>query len=156
MGKGVNKVMLLGHVGSAPEIRATKNGTAVANFSVATTEREKDARGNWADKAEWHRLVALWRVAEIVRDYVKKGTQLFIEGKLQTRSWEDRQSQKRMYSTEILVLELTLLGGGGNGSGRQTSSSNDSTGVVKDYGFGAAPGGADAGEFEAGDDDVPF
>ena len=82
MAKGVNKALLLGHVGKDPEIRSTAGGTIVASFSLATSDRQKDSQGNWADKAEWHNLVAFNRTAEIVRDYVKKGTQIFVEGKL--------------------------------------------------------------------------
>ena len=81
MAKGVNKVLLLGNVGKDPEIRATAGGMTIASFTLATADRAKDAQGNWADKTEWHNLVAFQRTAEVVRDYVKKGTQLFIEGK---------------------------------------------------------------------------
>ena len=85
MAKGVNKVILLGNVGKDPEIRSTAGGTMVATFSLATADRQKDQQGNWQDKTEWHNLVAYGRTAEIIRDYVKKGKELFIEGKLQTR-----------------------------------------------------------------------
>jgi len=84
--KGTNKALLLGHVGKDPEIRSTAGGMTIASFSLATTDRQKDSQGNWQDKAEWHSLVAFSRTAEVVRDYVKKGTQLFIEGKIQTRT----------------------------------------------------------------------
>ena len=94
MAKGVNKVFLLGNVGKDPEIRSTAGGMTVASFSLATADRQKDAQGNWADKTEWHNLVCFQRTAEIVRDYVKKGTQLFIEGKIQTRSWDDKTSRR--------------------------------------------------------------
>jgi len=111
MAKGVNKVFLLGAVGKDPEIRSTAGGTVVASFSLATSDREKDAQGNWQDKSEWHNIVAFARTAEIVRDYVKKGSQLFIEGKIQTRSWDDKDTGKKNYRTEIIVNELSLLGG---------------------------------------------
>lgn len=111
MAKGVNKVFLLGSVGKDPEVRATAGGTVVSSFSLATSDREKDAQGNWQDKTEWHNLVSFARTAEIVRDYVKKGSQLFIEGKIQTRSWDDKQSGEKKYKTEIIVNELSLLGG---------------------------------------------
>src|ERR1700678_4217125 len=130
MAKGVNKVFLLGNVGKDPEIRTTAGGMTVASFSLATAERAKDAQGNWADKTEWHNLVAFQRTAEIVRDYVKKGTQLFVEGKIQTRSWDDKESGQKRYKTEILVNELTLLGSssgrenGGHGNGRGNSRGN--------------------------------
>src|ERR1035438_395468 len=103
MAKSVNKVILLGNVGKDPEIRSTAGGTMVANFSIATTERQKDAQGNWQDKTEWHSLVAFTRTAEIIRDYVKKGTKLYIEGRLQTSSWDDKQSGQKRYKTEIIV-----------------------------------------------------
>src|SRR5271170_4204013 len=126
MAKGVNKVLLLGNVGKDPEIRSTAGGMTVATFSLATADRAKDAQGNWADKTEWHNLVCFQRTAEVVRDYVKKGTQLFIEGKLQTRSWDDKESGQKKYRTEILVNELSLLGkpGGGEGGGSYAKSSS--------------------------------
>src|ERR1700681_4354276 len=111
MSKGVNKAILLGHVGKDPEIRSTNGGTIVASFSLATADRQKDPQGNWQDKTEWHNLVAFQRTAEIVRDYCKKGSQVFVEGKIQTRSWDDKESGQKKYRTEILVNELTLLGG---------------------------------------------
>ena len=119
MAKGVNKVLLLGNVGKDPEIRSTAGGMTVASFSLATADRAKDAQGNWADKTEWHNIVCFQRTAEVVRDYVKKGTQLFIEGKIQTRSWDDKNSGEKKYRSEILCNELTLLGGkpGGEGAG---------------------------------------
>jgi single-strand DNA-binding protein len=110
MARGVNKVILLGSVGKDPEIRATAGGTTVANFSLATDSREKDASGNYVDKAEWHNVVAFSKTAEFVRDYVKKGSQVFIEGKIQTRSWDDKSTGEKKYRTEILVNELVLLG----------------------------------------------
>jgi single-strand DNA-binding protein len=125
MAKGVNKVFLLGNAGKDPEIRTTPGGMTVASFSLATAERAKDAQGNWADKTEWHNLVAFQRTAEIVRDYVKKGTQVFVEGKIQTRSWDDKESGQKKYRTEILINELSLLGGG---SGRSEGSSSSSSG----------------------------
>lgn len=115
MAKGINKVFLLGGVGKDPEIRATQSGSVVASFSLATADREKGQDGQWTDKTEWHNLVAFARTAEIVRDYVKKGTQLHIEGKITTRSWDDKNSGEKKYKTEILVNELTLLGGKSEG-----------------------------------------
>ena len=126
MAKSVNKALLLGHVGKAPEIRSTAGGTLAASFSLATIERQEDRQGNWMDKTEWHNLVAYGRTAEIVRDYVNKGTHLFIQGKIQTRSWDDKDSGQKKYRTEIVVFDLTLLGDsrGENGrSGRDMSQS---------------------------------
>src|SRR5580704_12006926 len=115
MPKGMNRALLLGYVGKQPEIRLTVAGTLIASFSFATADRHKDGQGNWVDRTEWHNLVAFNRTAEIVRDYVKKGTQLFIEGRIQTRSWDDKESGQKKYRTEILVNELTLLGGASGG-----------------------------------------
>ncbi|MDE3104288.1 MAG: single-stranded DNA-binding protein [Acidobacteriota bacterium] len=152
MAKGVNKVFLLGNVGKDPEIRATPGGMQVATFTLATADRQKDAQGNWADKTEWHNLVAFARTAEIVRDYVKKGTQIFVEGKIQTRSWDDKESGQKRYRTEILVNELSLLGGrseGSSGGGYSRSSSSASSAGSA----ASAPDYADAG---ITDDDIPF
>ena len=132
MAKGVNKVFLLGNCGKEPEIRTTNGGMTIANFTLATADRQKDAQGNWQDKTEWHNLVAFQRTAEIVRDYVKKGTQLFIEGKIQTRSWDDKESGQKRYKTEILVNELSLLGNPGGG-GPARSSATPTTPDAADY-----------------------
>src|ERR1700727_1629465 len=143
MAKGVNKVLLLGNVGKDPEIRSTAGGTIVASFSLATADRAKDQQGNWQDKTEWHNLVAFSRPAEIVRDYVKKGTQLFIEGKIQTRSWDDKESGQKKYKTEILVNELSLLGGrgaeGGSGGGSYERSSTSSGSYAGSRSSSSAP-----------------
>jgi len=154
MAKGVNKVFLLGNVGKDPEIRATQGGMTIASFTLATADRQKDAQGNWADKTEWHNLVAFQRTAEIVRDYVKKGTQIFVEGKIQTRSWDDKESGQKRYKTEILVNELSLLGkpGGGGGEGGGYSKSSTAS-----YGAGTAPAAQpDYADTGITDDDIPF
>src|ERR1700727_207603 len=115
MAKGVNKVFLLGRLGKDPEMRATAGGMNIASFTLATSDRAKDQAGNWVDKTEWHNLVAFQRTAEIVRDYCKKGSQIFVEGKIQTRSWDDKETGQKKYRTEILVNELSLLGGASGG-----------------------------------------
>jgi len=153
MAKGVNKVFLLGNVGKDPEIRATAGGMTIASFTLATADRAKDQQGNWADKTEWHNLVAFQRTAEIVRDYVKKGTQIFVEGKIQTRSWDDKESGQKKYRTEILVNELSLLGkpggeGGGGGSYSKSSSSS--------YGSPASSSQPEYADQGITDDDIPF
>jgi single-strand DNA-binding protein len=152
MAKGVNKVFLLGNVGKDPEMRATAGGMTIANFTLATADRQKDAQGNWQDRTEWHNLVAFQRTAEIVRDYVKKGTQLFIEGKIQSRSWDDKETGQKRYKTEILVNDLTLLGkpGGGEGGGSYAKSN---TAPYTATAPAAAPDFADQG---ITDDDIPF
>lgn len=109
--KSVNKVILLGNAGKDPEIRATGGGTLVASFSVATTDRAKDSSGNWTDRTEWHNIVAYGRLAEIVRDYVSKGSKLYVEGKIQSRSWGDKTSGEKKYRTEIIANDIALLSG---------------------------------------------
>ncbi len=157
MAKSVNKVFLLGNVGKDPEIRATQSGMTIASFTLATADRQKDAaRQLAADKTEWHNLVAFQRTAEIVRDYVKKGTQLFIEGKIQQRSWDDKESGQKRYKTEILVNELSLLGkpgGGGEGGGTAARASSSSSSQVTDSHPPLSPDFAEQG---ITDDDIPF
>ncbi|NOY45296.1 MAG: single-stranded DNA-binding protein [Deltaproteobacteria bacterium] len=107
MARGVNKVILIGNVGKDPELRYTQNGTAVCNFSLATTERAK-IQGEWQDKTEWHNIVAWSRLAELCNQYLQKGTQVYIEGRLQTRKWEDREGNTR-YQTEIVAQDVQFL-----------------------------------------------
>jgi len=168
MARGVNKVILLGNVGKDPEIRTTQGGMNVASFSLATAERTKDQQGNWTDKTEWHNLVAFGRTAEIVRDYVKKGSQLYIEGKIQTRSWDDKESGQKKYRTEIIVNEMNLLGGRGEGAGEgrgSSSGSERSPGGYSSYsGSRGGGGGSQAPSAPANDyadqgitdEDIPF
>jgi single-strand DNA-binding protein len=155
MAKGVNKVLLLGNVGKDPEIRSTAGGMTVASFSLATADRQKDAQGNWTDKTEWHNLVCFQRTAEVVRDYVKKGTQVFIEGKIQTRSWDDKASGEKKYKTEILVNDLTLLGGGAGKTGGESSGgyTKSNTASYASTPAASAPNYEDQG---ITDDDIPF
>ena len=157
MAKSVNKVILLGNVGKDPEIRSTPGGTMVANFTLATSDRQKDAQGNWQDRTEWHNLVAFTRLAEIVRDYVKKGSKLFVEGKIQTRSWDDKESGQKRYRTEIIVNDLSLLSGREDaGSGGYSRGSGQSSSTAS---FDQRPqGGHDdfAQSTEISDEDIPF
>jgi len=158
MAKGVNKVFLLGNVGKDPEIRTTAGGMTVASFSLATADRAKDAQGNWADKTEWHNLVCFQRTAEIVRDYVKKGSQIFVEGKIQTRSWDDKTSGEKKYKTEILVNELSLLGGrgeGASGGGSYEKSGSSSSSYAGSRASAAAPAN-DYADQGITDEDIPF
>jgi single-strand DNA-binding protein len=157
MAKGVNKVFLLGNVGKDPEIRTTPGGMTVASFSLATAERAKDPQGNWTDKTEWHNLVAFQRTAEIVRDYVKKGTQVFIEGKIQTRSWDDKESGQKKYRTEILINELSLLGGGaGRSEGASSSSGGYSSSRSSSSSSPAPTPSNDYADQGITDEDIPF
>jgi single-strand DNA-binding protein len=153
MAKSVNKVILLGNVGKDPEIRATPGGTMVASFSLATTDRTKDASGNWTDRTEWHNLVAFQRTAEIIRDYVKKGSKLYVEGRIQTRSWDDKTSGEKKYRTEIIVNDISLLSGRGEGEGGGSSNRSSSTSYDQ-----RSSGPADdlVQSTEITDDDIPF
>jgi len=119
---GVNKVILVGNLGKDPEVRHLENGTAVANFPIATSESYKDREGNRVDQTEWHNVVVWRKLAEIAESYLKKGSQIYLEGKLRTRSWDDPQGNKR-YTTEVVADTFTMLGrrddaqnnqGGGN------------------------------------------
>ena len=115
MARGVNKVFLVGHLGKDPEVRYSANGQAVANVTLATSESWKDKEsGEKQERVEWHRVVFFGRLAEIAGEYLKKGSPVYVEGKLQTRKWQDKQGQDR-YTTEIVVNDMQMLGGG-NGS----------------------------------------
>lgn len=153
MAKSVNKVILLGNVGKEPEIRSTPSGTMVASFSLATSDRQKDQQGNWQDRTEWHNLVAFSRTAEIIRDYVKKGSKLYVEGKIQTRSWDDKETGAKKYRTEIIVNDLSLLSGREEGSGGYSRSSGSAS-------FDQRPAAASHEDLnqsaEISDDDIPF
>lgn len=110
----VNKVILVGHLGSDPEVRYTPSGKAVANFSLATTERFTNKEGEKEERTEWHKIVAWARLGEICGEYLTKGSQIYIEGRLQTRNWEDRDGNKR-YTTEIVAQAMQMLGGSKKG-----------------------------------------
>jgi len=164
MARSVNKVTLLGNVGKDPEIRSTPSGVMVASLTLATSDRFQDAQGNWQDRTEWHNLKAFKRTAEIVRDYVKKGTKLYVEGKITTNSWEDKETHVKKYRTEILVNELVLLtgreegaGGGGQGGYSRAASSGSSAASFDQRPAAAASGGDEyAQSAEISDDDIPF
>jgi len=121
--RSLNKVMLIGNLGKDPEIRFIPSGTAVANFSVATTESWTGKDGNKEEKTEWHKIVAWGKLAEIINQYLSKGERVYIEGRLQTREWEDRDGNKR-WTTEIVANQMIMLGGRGEGAtgGRSTGS----------------------------------
>lgn len=141
---GVNSVHLLGHLGRDPELRYAQSGTAVANATLATTERRKDRDGNWGDHTEWHRLVFFGKTAETLARYCKKGKQLFIEGSLQTRDWEDKETGQRRYMTEVRVNQMVMLGGRDEERGAAAAAS---AGGVSS---------AEGGDQGADDDDLPF
>ncbi|WP_158771976.1 single-stranded DNA-binding protein [Paraglaciecola sp. L1A13] len=112
--KGVNKVILVGNLGQDPEVRYMPNGNAVANLSIATSESWKDQQGQMQERTEWHRLTMYRRLAEVAGEYLRKGSQIYVEGKLQTRKWQDQQGQDK-YTTEIIVDQMQMLGGKGGG-----------------------------------------
>jgi single-strand DNA-binding protein len=145
----LNKVMLIGNLGRDPEVRYTQNGTAVANFTMATTDRWTDSTGERREKTEWHRIVTWAKQAEIVGEYLKKGRQVYVEGSLQTREWTDRDGQKR-YTTEVRAQRVQMLGSRGE-SGKDDSSPVGA-GREKFQGTSAADPGA--GGYN--EDDIPF
>ncbi len=147
MARGVNKVILVGNLGKDPEVRYMPNGNAVANITLATTDSWKDKQsGEQQEKTEWHRVVMFRRLGEIAGEYLKKGSQVYIEGKLQTRKWQDNSGNDR-YTTEIVANEMQMLGG--RGGGGSAGFSNDSAPEKS----APAPATAAAGDF---DDDIPF
>ncbi|MCY1003956.1 single-stranded DNA-binding protein [Myxococcus sp. MISCRS1] len=109
MAGGVNKVMLIGNLGGDPEVRFTPNGQAVANFRIATSESWTDKEGKKQERTEWHRIVVWGKLAELCGEYLKKGRQVWVEGRLQTREWTDKENRKN-YTTEVVVTEMTFLG----------------------------------------------
>ena len=140
MAKSVNKVILVGNLGKDPEVKYTPSGMAVARFTLATNDRFKDKEGNWQDRTEWHNLVAFQRTAEIVGEYLKKGRTVYVEGKLQTSSWDDKESGQKRYRTEIIVNDLVLLGGGRD-AGEGAGSGGYSGGRSRGAGAGSSAGG---------------
>lgn len=140
----LNKVMLIGRLGADPEVRYTQSNTAVATLNLATTERYKDSNGEQQESTEWHRIVAWGRLAEICQQYMKKGGQIYVEGSLQTRAWEDREGQKR-YTTEVKALSIQMLDSrtdGGSGASRDDSRQESASPVDMNS--------------NSDDDDLPF
>ena len=120
----LNKVMLIGNLGKDPEVRFLPNGNAVCNFSIATTDRYKDKQGQQQEKTEWHNITMYGRLAEIAGDYLRKGSPVYLEGKISTRKWQDKQTGADRYMTEIIVDQMQMLGNKGGGD-RQEPSTND-------------------------------
>jgi single-strand DNA-binding protein len=162
MAKSVNKVILIGNLGKDPEVKYSPSGMAVARFTLATNERYKDKEGNWQDRTEWHNLVAFQRTAEIVGEYLKKGRSCYVEGKLQTSSWDDKESGQKKYRTEVIVNDLVLLGGGreGEGGGGGYSGSRSGGARPSDNFDQRAPepdhAQAPSAAGEITDEDIPF
>ena len=158
MAKGVNKVILIGNLGADPETRYTASGSAVTNISLATTDRWRDRQsGESQERTEWHRIVFFGRLAEIAAEYMHKGSQCYIEGRIQTRKWQTQDGQDR-YSTEIIANELQLLGGrstsGGGASDQRGNQAPAGVDSSTDIGPPESPGPpAATNDF---DDDIPF
>jgi single-strand DNA-binding protein len=145
MARGINKVILVGNLGADPETRYMPSGSAVTNLSVATSESWKDKQtGEQKDRTEWHKVVMFDRLAEIAAEYLRKGSQVYIEGKLQTRKWQDRDGNDR-WTTEIRANEMQMLGGRGGGGGAAPMN--------QDSGPSSPPPQAGPDDF---DDDIPF
>jgi single-strand DNA-binding protein len=155
MARGVNKVILVGNLGKDPETRYMPNGKAVTNFSIATSESWKDKQtGEQREQTEWHNIVMYDRLAEIAAEYLRKGSQVYIEGKLRTRKWQDKEGRDR-YTTEINANEMQMLGsraGGGGGGGGMGAGSGGGEARPAPASSGPAPSGG-SGDF---DDDIPF
>jgi single-strand DNA-binding protein len=157
----VNKVILVGRLGRDPETRYTGGGQAVANFSVATDETYKDKAGERQKRTEWHKIVVWGKQAEIAQQYLKKGSLIFIEGRIQSREWQDKEGQKRT-SFEIVASNFRMLGGRGDGGaggggasmGGARAEEHDQSGPTDDFG-GHGGGGGTAGP-EISDEDIPF
>jgi single-strand DNA-binding protein len=168
MARGINKVILIGHLGQDPEVRALPSGSSLANLRIATTESWKDKQsGEFKEQTEWHTVVLFGRTAEVAAEYLKKGSQVFIEGRLRTRKWQDKEGKDR-YSTEIVGNDMQMLGGRGQGgSGGAGGEGGRQSYAGRDAGRGAAPKGESGagGEFSDApatstehdfDDDIPF
>jgi len=155
MARGVNKVILIGNLGADPETRAMPSGSTVANLRIATSESWRDKQtGEQQERTEWHRVALFGRLAEIASEYLRKGSQVYIEGSLRTRKWQDKQGNER-YSTEIVGNELQMLGGRGGGAAPGSAGGGAPTGGSRDPYPEQAPasGGERAEDF---DDDIPF
>jgi single-strand DNA-binding protein len=154
-GKSVNKVILLGNLGKDPEVKYTPSGTPVAKITLATNERFKDKSGEWQDRTEWHNVVLWQRLAEIAGEYLKKGGKVYIEGRLQTRSWDDKTSGQKKYMTEVVASDLVLLGGRGEGGGGGEHARSSSAGAGNNFDQ-RMPEPEPAGASPISDEDIPF
>jgi single-strand DNA-binding protein len=165
MARGINKVILIGHLGADPETRAMPSGMQVANLRLATTESWKDkTSGEQQERTEWHSVALFGRLGEIAAEYLRKGSQVYIEGRLRTRKWQDKEGRDR-YTTEIVGSEMQMLGGrggagaggGGSGGGGAGYSESSSRGEPAEAAIGGASAGAGvSGSRDEFDDDIPF
>jgi single-strand DNA-binding protein len=154
----VNKVILIGNLGRDPETRYLPSGDAITNVSIATTDTWKDKSGEKQERTEWHRVSFFGRLAEIAGEYLKKGSQVYVEGRLQTRKWQDKESGQDRYSTEIVANEMRMLGRreGGGGSEPMAREPREPATAGASAGGGKAALKKGGGNFEQMDDDIPF
>jgi single-strand DNA-binding protein len=154
MARGINKVILVGNIGKDPETRYMPNGKAVTNFSIATSESWTDrTSGDKQERTEWHNVVLFEKLAEIAAEYLRKGSQVYVEGSLRTRKWQDKEGKDR-YTTEIVGRDMQMLGGRGGAGGGSSEQGGSSGGTSRQAPERSAPPPAgDDGEF---DDDIPF
>jgi single-strand DNA-binding protein len=153
----VNKVILIGNLGRDPEVRYMPDGGAITNISIATTENWKDKNGEKQEKTEWHRVAFFGKLAEIAGEYLKKGSQVYVEGRLQTRKWQDKEGNDK-YTTEIVADRMQMLGsrqgmGGGAGGGEREAPDRGEPSRPAGKPAGAKPAGSKFDDFE---DDIPF
>lgn len=155
----VNKAILLGNLGKDPELRYTQSQTAVCSFSIATSERRKDASGNWNEQTEWHNIVTFGKTAENCANYLKKGRQVFVDGRIQTRKWQDKEGRDR-YTTEIVANNVTFVGGRAGASGGISVEATPDRSAQTFEGLQSADSiassGASSDEVSFDDDDIPF
>ncbi len=152
----VNKVILVGRLGKDPEVRYMTSGEAVANATLATSENWKDKSGEKQEKTEWHNLVFYRRLAEIAGEYLRKGSQVYVEGKIQTRKWQDKNSGQDRYTTEIIVNEMQMLGSKGGGAGSFEVMDDQSAAPARSSAPASRPAPAAKSNFDNFDDDIPF
>ncbi|MCH8568524.1 MAG: single-stranded DNA-binding protein [Balneolales bacterium] len=157
----LNKAMIIGNLGADPEVRYTQSNTAVATLSVATSERYKDSNGDLQERTEWHRVVAWGKLAEICQSYLKKGSKVYLEGPIQTRSWEDKDGQKK-YTTEIKALNMVMLDrkddsmGGGDSGYSQAAAGSGAMNSGKQNSTSASPTTFNNNDLDNVEDDLPF
>ncbi len=149
----LNKVMLIGNLGRDPEVRSTPSGQNVASFSLATNRKWKDRDGNRQEQTEWHNIVCWGRQAEIAGQYLTKGKQIYIEGRIQTRSWDDKASGEKKYRTEIICDNFQMLGSRGSGGGDYSGGEG---GGAAGGGYSGGAGSSPASSSGPDDDDIPF
>jgi single-strand DNA-binding protein len=156
----INKVIIIGNLGRDPETRYMPDGGAITNISVATTDKWKDKNGEMQEKTEWHRVAFFGKLAEIAGEYLKKGSQVYVEGRLQTRKWQDKDGQDK-YTTEIVANQMQMLGsrqgmGGGGASAEPRESTAAESAPARSGAGGGKPAAKSGGKFDDFEDDIPF